>query len=304
MTYPNNLKNWEFDKEAPQNFCLERVTIALGQGTSEDKNSGHKPTRSKTNFSSCLGITPVLQVLEVKKHYLVKGQAREVLRGISFDLFPGEIVSLLGVNGAGKTTLSSILVTLLPPSSGQILWKGGSIYQNLFSYRKIIGYCPQKPNLDPVLTLEQNLLFAGRYFGLHKHLIHARKEKLIEQFQLEKVVHLPLEALSGGYKQRFLLARTLMHDPQIIILDEPTVGLDPSVRHEILEIILSLKKEGKTIILATHYLSEAELLSDRVMVIADGMIRHIDSPDQLKLKWQKPNLEDVFLHLINTNAPL
>ncbi|MGL5262993.1 MAG: ABC transporter ATP-binding protein [Candidatus Rhabdochlamydia sp.] len=240
----------------------------------------------------------ILQIVAVKKQYLVKGKIEKVLKNISFDFFPGEIVSLLGLNGSGKTTLLSILVTLLAPSSGQIFWKGCSIYKNLFSYRKNIGFSPQKPNLDPVLTLEQNLLFAGRYYGMNKQMIQVRQEKLIKQFGLEKVIHLPLNLLSIGYKQRFLLARTLMHDPSIIILDEPTVGLDPSIRKQIQKIILSLKEEGKTIILATHYLEEAEILSDRILIIDNGMIKQIDSLEQLKNEWQRENLEEVFLHLI------
>lgn len=244
---------------------------------------------------------PVLKILGINKSYLIQGRPKKILQDISFDLFSGEIVSLLGLNGAGKTTLSSILVTLLPPSSGNILWEGESIYDHLIAYRKIIGYCPQKPNLDPVLTLEQNLTFHGAYFGLSKSSVKKQKEKLIEQFQLRKVLNLSLESLSGGYKQRFLLARTLMHDPQIIILDEPTVGLDPAVRHELLEIIRSLKKENKTVIFATHYLDEAEMLSDRVIVIADGAVKQIDSPDELKKKWKKSNLEDVFIHIVKPN---
>ena len=240
---------------------------------------------------------PILQIVDIKKHYFVKKRAKEVLKGISFDLFSGEIVSLLGLNGSGKTTLLSILVTLLAPSSGQIIWKGISIYKNLFSYRRSIGFSPQKPNIDPILTLEQNLLFAGRYFNMSKQSIRNRKEKLIKQFKLENVMHLPLNLLSIGYKQRFLLARTLMHDPSIIILDEPTVGLDPSIRSQIQKTILSLKEEGKTIILATHYLEEAEVLSDRIIVIDNGVIKQIDTPQQLKKIGEGANLEEVFFHL-------
>lgn len=240
---------------------------------------------------------PILQIVDVKKHYLVKNRVKEVLKGISFDLFPGEIVSLLGLNGSGKTTLLSILVTLLAPSSGQIFWKGTNVYKKLFSYRGSIGFSPQKPNLDPILTLEQNLLFAGRYFNMNKQRIQGRKEKLIKQFELESVMHLPLNLLSIGYKQRFLLARTLIHDPSIIILDEPTVGLDPSIRNQIQKIILSLKEEGKTIILATHYLEEAEVLSDRVIVIDNGVIKQIDTLQRLKKIGKGANLEEAFLHL-------
>ena len=121
---------------------------------------------------------------------------------------------------------------------------------------------------------------------------------LVERFQLEEMINRPLEVLSGGYKQRFLLARMLMHDPKILILDEPTVGLDPSVRKEMIHIIHSLKEEGKTIILATHYLDEAEALSNQVVLINDGLVIQVGSPNKLKEKWSKGKLEDVFLQLI------
>ena len=240
---------------------------------------------------------PLLQLKEITKQYFIRGRIKSVLDRISFDLYPGEIVVLLGINGAGKSTLFSILGTLIPPSSGQMLWENMSVYKQLSVYRKILGYCPQKPNLDPTLTLEKNLVFAGRYYGLEKTLIEQRKEMLIEQFHLEDVVKRPIKELSGGYKQRFLLARTLMHNPQLIILDEPMVGLDSSIRRLMLSSMNALRAEGRTIVLATHYLEEIELLADRVMVLDKGDILAIDSPDQLKKRWKKESLEDVFLHL-------
>jgi ABC-2 type transport system ATP-binding protein len=241
---------------------------------------------------------PILEIEKIKKHHPFQGKTREVLKGVSFNLYSSEIISLLGVNGAGKTTLSSILVTLIPPSSGQIRWRNTTVYKNLYAYRKIIGYCPQKPNLDPTLSLDQNLSFAGRYYGLEQKMIQQRKEKLIELFHLKEMLFSPLATLSGGYRQRFLLARTLMHDPQIVILDEPTVGLDPPVRRMFHAIIRSLKAEGKTVILTTHHLEEAEMLSDRVIVLNEGKILATDSPESLKEILRMENLEDVFLKLL------
>ena len=140
----------------------------------------------------------LLQIKNIKKHYPSLKGKKDVLKGVSFDIDEGEILACLGVNGAGKTTLSSIIVTLIPPSSGSILWKGKSIYENLYPYRKIIGFCPQKPNLEPVLTLDQNLFFAGYYFGLDKKTIQKRKDKLIEKFSLQDQLDQSFQELSRG----------------------------------------------------------------------------------------------------------
>jgi len=246
---------------------------------------------------------PLLAIKNLTKTYTHKGKITPVLQDISFDLFPGTILSLLGVNGAGKTKLSSIIASLIPPTSGEVLWNGESIYKNLYSYRKTIGFCPQKPNLDPSLTLDQNLFFAGHYYGLSWEETRERKRELISRFSLEKYIDHSMQALSQGYRQRFLLARTLMHAPQILILDEPTVGLDPSIRNEILTLIEQLKQEGKSVFLTTHYLDEAEKLSDYVVMINEGTVTASDSPKQLLDTWNKKNLEEIFLELIQeTNA--
>lgn len=240
----------------------------------------------------------LLQIRDLKKIYFRKGQPlTEALKGVSLDLFEGEILGLLGVNGAGKTTLSSIIATLHPPTSGEILWRGRSIYDDVLSYRKIIGFCPQKPNLDRTFTLEENLIFAGRCFGLSQSEAKAQKDKLLEQFGLKTYAKSFIDFLSGGYKQRFLIARTLMHKPGIIILDEPTVGLDAHIRRQIWDVISELKAQGVTVILTTHYLDEAETLSDRVCIIDKGRIRMIDTPENLMKTYQKDKLEDVFIQL-------
>lgn len=242
---------------------------------------------------------PLLQLKEITKHYRANGHIKAALQQVSFNLYPGEVVALLGVNGAGKSTLFSILGTLIPPSSGQMLWKDHSVYQQLATYRKTLGYCPQKPNLDPALTLKQNLLFAGRYYGMQKDQIEKRMEMLIDQLFLQDAIHQSIKDLSGGYIQRFLLARTLMHNPELIILDEPLVGLDSSIRRLMLSNMKALKDQGKTIIIASHYIEEIESLADRIMIMNKGKILVIDSPKALKDTWNRENLEDVFLHLLN-----
>lgn len=243
----------------------------------------------------------LLEVRSVSKTYFNKKgeELKRALRPATFDLYKGEVFGFLGVNGAGKTTLSSILATMHPPTSGDIIWKGKSIYKQLITYRKIVGMCPQKPNIEKRLNIEENLLFAGRCYGLSQKQAEERKSTLLAQFDLEEYVRTPTDQLSGGYRQRFLIARALMHHPQLMILDEPTVGLDPHIRRQIWEVIKMLKSLNVTVILTTHYLDEAEYLSDRVCLIHDGLIRTVDTPDNLKKFHQKDNLEEVFLKFVD-----
>ena len=240
-----------------------------------------------------------LKLQNVHKTYRCTNKSvHRVLCDINFELRQGEIFCLLGVNGAGKTTLSSIIASLTPPSQGGVFWDDRSIYNNLAAYRKIVGLCPQYQNLDPYLTLEQNLFFHGRYYGLSEKKLQARVCELLKTFDLEEYAQSQVDVLSGGYKQRFLIARTLVHNPQLVILDEPTVGLDPQVRRHLWQHILSLKEVGVSVLLTTHYLDEAEVLSDRVCVMDRGRVITIDTPDKLKADLQQKNLEEAFLHLL------
>ena len=239
--------------------------------------------------------TILLKIKNIKKSY----GAKEALKGVSLDIYKGEILSLLGVNGAGKTTLSSIIATLHPPTEGDVEYEGKSIYDDITAYRYNIGFCPQRPNLNPSLTLEQNLRFSGSYYQMTKEQIDERLAKLVKQFNLEHYLHEKANVLSGGYRQRFMIARALMHNPQLVILDEPTVGLDPHIRRQLWQQIRDLKQLGVTVILTTHYLDEAEQLSDRVCVLDGGLIKLIDTPDKLKADFKMSNLEDVFIALMS-----
>lgn len=220
------------------------------------------------------------------------------LKDVNLEIMQGEILSLLGVNGAGKTTLSSIIASLHPATAGDLTQNGVSIYDDVVAYRRTVGFCPQKPNIDMMLSIEQNLEFAGRYFCMSDNEIKERTAYLLKRFGLEKYAKSKASILSGGYKQRFLLARTLMHSPKLVILDEPTVGLDPHVRRDIWEVIKDLKKDGVTVILTTHYLDESEVLSDRVCLLEKGVIQLIDTPENLKKAHGQSNLEEVFIKLI------
>ncbi|MCC5833045.1 MAG: ABC transporter ATP-binding protein [Chlamydiales bacterium] len=242
----------------------------------------------------------LLRLKRVSKTYFAHGKPiKEALRKVSLDLHKGEVFGLLGVNGAGKTTLSAILSTLHPPSGGDIIWKGESIYKDLLNYRVIVGFCPQNPNIEKKLSMEENLVFAGRCYGLSKGDALSQKETLLKRFGLEGYARSKVTQLSGGYRQRFLIARALMHDPQLVILDEPTVGLDPHVRRQLWETIADLRDNSISVLLTTHYLDEAEELSDRVCLIHDGSIRTIDTPSNLKQHHKKNNLEEVFLKFVD-----
>jgi len=239
----------------------------------------------------------ILQINEITKIYRSKEGDVHALKGVTLDVFQGEILGLLGVNGAGKTTLSSIIATLHPPTSGTVLFKGRSIYDDLMEYRKKLGFCSQRPNLDKELTVEQNLLFSGRYYLMEEDDVQVRTKELLEHFNLAQFAKRSVSMLSGGYRQRLMIARALMHRPEILILDEPTVALDPGIRRQLWQTIKDLKAMGVTIILTTHYLEEAELLSDRVCILDKGKILLVDKPENLTQSYDKGNLEEVFLHL-------
>jgi len=236
----------------------------------------------------------LLEVVNIEKKY---GDF-SALQGVTIAFEQGKIISLLGVNGAGKTTLSSIIATLKPPTSGDIFFKGSSIYLNLNEYRKNIGFCPQRPNLHNMITVRENLDSSGRYMRMSKDDIEKRIKELSSDLEIAEYLDKNPRTLSGGYKQRVLIARSIMHNPKILILDEPTVGLDPQIRRNLWEILKKMRDDGMTIIFTTHYLEEAEVLSDYVCVLDHGDVSIFDTPENLKKKFEKKNLEDVFIQLV------
>lgn len=233
-----------------------------------------------------------------KVYQLGNGKQLEALKNITLSIRAGEIIGLLGVNGAGKTTLSSILATLHPPTAGTVNFQGISIYDNLLEYRKNIGFCPQRPNVSPYLTIRKSLQFAGDFYGVERSVAAQRMERLLHNFELDRYADQTINQLSGGYRQRFILARALMHEPKLMILDEPTVALDAPVRRYLWQVIRDLKKAGVTVILTTHYLEEAEQLADRVCLLHKGEISLVDTPHNLKTKFAAHDLEAVFLALL------
>ncbi len=242
--------------------------------------------------------TKLIQLQHLSKQYHDGKRVINALNDVSLDIYDAEIVGLLGANGAGKTTLSSIVATLHPPTSGKVLYQGQSIYEDINDYRYAIGFCPQKTNLNRDLTIEQILYFAGSYYCMPEKCIKERREELISQFQLQEYRAAKPDILSGGYLHRVLIARALMHRPKLLILDEPTVGLDPHIRRNLWEIIRELKTYGVSILLTTHYLDEADFLSDRICILDKGHVKLIDTPQNLKSSYNKSTLEDVFIKLM------
>lgn len=240
----------------------------------------------------------IIECNGITKKYVIDNKTFKALDDVSLAIYEGEIIGLLGPNGAGKTTLSSIIATLHPATYGDVLYYGHSIYKDLINYRMILGFCPQKPNFEKLLTVEENLWFAGRYFGLSESAVQERVKYLLTLFNLERYARSKPEILSGGYKQRLLIARALVHNPKLLLLDEPTVGMDPHIRRQLWDIIAKLKEQGITVVITTHYLDEAEVLSDRVCILDKGKIKYFDTPENLKSMHSKTNLEDVFLHLM------
>jgi lipooligosaccharide transport system ATP-binding protein len=192
--------------------------------------------------------------------------------GIDFEVFKGECCGFLGPNGAGKTTTIKMIHCVLPLTSGNLTVAGMSISEKPREIKKMIGVAPQEENLDPDFTVITNLLVYARYFDIPKPEALKRSEELLKFSQLEEKRSVIIDQLSTGMKRRLILARALINEPQILLLDEPTTGLDPQARHLIWDKIRSLRKQGVTIILTTHYMDEAAELCDRTLIMDHGKI--------------------------------
>ncbi len=203
------------------------------------------------------------------------------VNGITFSVTKGELFGFLGPNGAGKTTTMKMVQCVSPRSGGALKIFGEDPEFSGRSIRKRIGVVPQETNLDPDLSVFDNLVMYARFFDISKSDAEKRALSLLEFFELQAKKNTIIEKLSGGMKRRLLLARSLMNNPDLLILDEPTIGLDPQARHHIWEKLLKLRAEGHTIVLTTHYLDEAARLCDRLVIMDHGNILVEGSPDEL-----------------------
>ena len=215
---------------------------------------------------------------------------------ISFEISKGECFGFLGPNGAGKTTAMSIIYCFMPPTSGKVSVFDLDVTKYPGEIKSRIGVMPQDNNLDPDLSVIENLIVYARYFDIPKKNSTATADKLLGFVGLKEKSRVNVKDLSGGMKRGMLLARALMNNPELLILDEPTTGLDPRSRHSVWEQLNKLKSEGITLILTTHYMEEAEKLCDRVAIMDAGRIITTDSPSSL-ISRHGGNLEDVYLKL-------
>ena len=204
------------------------------------------------------------------------------LDNLSLEIAPGEIFGLLGPNGAGKSTTVGILTTRVRPTNGQA-WIGEyDVWAQQVAVKKLIGVVAQRPNLDFSLTAREILLFHGAYFGLDSQERTKRADTLLDRFQLRDRANQMVRGFSGGMMQRLSIARAMMHDPQVLFLDEPSAGLDPQTRLLLWEIIREYNQSGKTILLTTHNLEEADALCQRLVIIDHGRMIALGTPIELK----------------------
>lgn len=200
------------------------------------------------------------------------------VNGINFEVRKGESFGFLGPNGAGKSTTMRIIAATLTRSGGELSILGKDPEVNGPEIKAHLGVVPQMDNLDNALTVEENLYIYGRYFGLSKKFLRGKIEELLDFAQLVDKRGVKVEALSGGMKRRLTIARALVSEPEILMLDEPTTGLDPQARHILWDRLFRLKEQGVTLLITTHYMDEAEQLCDRIMVMDKGSIMAEDSP--------------------------
>ncbi|HZI91010.1 MAG TPA: ABC transporter ATP-binding protein [Thermoleophilaceae bacterium] len=236
-----------------------------------------------------------LEIADLVKRY---PNGTEALRGVSLNIETGEFFGLLGPNGAGKSTLIHCSTGLAQPTAGAIRIFGHDAIDHYEEARLAVGLAPQDLNLDWFLTAEETLDYHGGYFGMPKRERRERTKELLETFSLTEKRDDRTRTLSGGMKRRLILARALMHRPRLLILDEPTAGVDVELRLELWRYVQRINEEGTTILLTTHYLEEAERLCDRIAFIHDGQIVAQGTSQELASEYGVTSLEDAYLELV------
>jgi ABC-2 type transport system ATP-binding protein len=219
------------------------------------------------------------------------------LDSLDLDVHEGELFGMIGPNGAGKTTTIGILTTRVRPTAGTATVAGADVRANEVEVRQRIGVVPQRPNPDRSLNALENLVFHAAYFGIPKRVATERARALLEKLEIGSKAEAKVDEMSGGQQQRLMIARALIHEPQILFLDEPTVGLDPMARQSLWAILRDLHAQGRTIIMTTHYMEEADQLSDRIALIDRGKLLALDTPAALKARTSDGSLETFFMSL-------
>jgi len=235
----------------------------------------------------------IIQVSDLTKRY----DGIIAIDHINFEVREGEVFGFLGPNGAGKTTTIRILTGLSKPTEGNAFIFGLDIYSKIVQIKKYTGIVPEISNLYDELSAEDNLMFMAQLYGVPKVLAKKRIEELLKTFKLYERKGSAFRTFSRGMKRALTIASALVHNPKILFLDEPTVGLDVVAARSLRNLISNLHKEGKTIFLTTHYLEEADLLCDRVAIVVKGKIFEIDTPLRLKEKTGMKSLEEAFMKI-------
>lgn len=232
---------------------------------------------------------PIIEAHNLRKDY---GELRAV-DGISFSVMPGEVFGFLGPNGAGKTTTMKMIECVSPRTAGDLSVFGSDVNTHQRDIKRWLGVVPQETNLDPDFTCLENLVVYARYFGIPKEEAMSRALDLLNFVQLSEKRDVAIEKLSGGMKRRLILARALVNSPHLLILDEPTIGLDPQARHLMWEKLKALQAAGNTIVLTTHYLEEAERLCNRLVIMDQGKILVEGSPGDLVHRYAGEDVVEV-----------
>ena len=240
-------------------------------------------------------ILPLIRIVDLKKSYGVK----EILKGINLDIFPGQVIGYIGPNGAGKSTTVKILTGLIEDFTGTVEVNGINIQEDPLAVKALLGYVPENAELYDVLTPMEYLDFIGKLYGMEDNLILERSLKLLTAFGLESNLNNRMDTFSKGMRQKVLLISGIIHNPQIIVLDEPLSGLDANAVIFVKELISLLAKEGKTIFYCSHMMDVVEKVSDRILLINHGSIIADGTIEELKTD-PNESLEHIFAKLTNT----
>ncbi len=232
-------------------------------------------------------IKPAIEIKGLTKFY----RSFQALKSISFEVNEGDFFGFLGPNGAGKTTTISIITGLANYNDGNVRVFGYDVTREYRNTRALIGLVPQEFNFDPFLTAEQILIYEAGYFGVPKPEAKVRADQLLNEFGLSTYRRLDFRKLSGGLKRRLLIARALIHQPKVLILDEPTAGLDLELRYRLWDFFRDINKKGITVFLTTHYIEEAEKLCNRIGVIHHGSMIEVDDKEKLLKRMSRDIIE-------------
>jgi len=227
-------------------------------------------------------------------HVAVRYSGRPVLRDVSFSIGPGEIVAYLGANGAGKTTTMKVVTGLVAPDFGRVLFGGRDVAEDPLGYRRRLGYVPETAEVYPFLSGREYLVLAGRLRALPEASLERRVDELLELLGLENHRHQALDSYSKGMRQKVLIGTALLHDPEVLILDEPLSGLDVTSVLVMKALLRALAARGRRILYSTHHLEVAERLCERVLILHDGRVVADDSVANLRELRRQPSLEEIF----------